>query len=67
MVAAGMGITALPDWLVKSLTKQSLVQSMPLTKAGIFKTLYARYHRESELRTEIAAILPLAIAEFSHL
>jgi len=67
MVAARMGITTMPDWLVNSLTKQSLVQSIPLTKTGIFKTLYARYHRESVLKPEIESILPQVTTAFSHL
>lgn len=67
MVAAQMGIATMPDWLVNSLTKQSLVQSIPLTKTGIFKTLYARYHRASVLKVEIETILPQAISAFSHL
>ncbi|MCJ8319231.1 MAG: LysR substrate-binding domain-containing protein [Colwellia sp.] len=67
MVAAGMGITTMPDWLVNSLTQQALVQSIPLTKTGIFKTLYARYHRESTLKNEIETILPQIISAFGRL
>jgi len=58
MVAAEMGISTMPDWLVNSLTQQALVQSIPLTKEGIFKTLYARYHRDSALLDEVETILP---------
>lgn len=64
MVAADMGIAALPNWLVSSLTKQSLVRSMPLGKQGVFKTLYARYSSSNKLLKDIEQLLPLAQTSF---
>jgi LysR family transcriptional regulator for metE and metH len=43
MVAANMGIAVLPNWLVASMSVQSLVDVKPLTKKGITKTLYLHY------------------------
>jgi len=75
MVAANMGVATLPDWLVSSLTQQSLVTSKRLGKQGIYKKLYARYQKNSNLATEkeaikenlIQALLPKTIQAFSAL
>lgn len=45
MVTANMGVATLPDWLVSSLTQQSLVARKSLGEQGIYKTLYARYYK----------------------
>ena len=67
MVAANMGITTLPNWLVSSLTKQSLVQTKRIGEQGIYKTLYARYRKENKLSDIIEQLIPQAKAAFNHL
>ncbi len=67
MVAANMGIAVLPIWLVSSLSKQSLVQTKRIGKAGIYKTLYARYNTHNVKVDIIKQLIPQTIAAFSHL
>ncbi|PHR84529.1 MAG: LysR family transcriptional regulator [Colwellia sp.] len=67
MVAADMGIATLPNWLVTSLTKQSLVQTKRIGKYGIYKTLYARYQKNNKLTTVIEQLIPQAATAFSNL
>ncbi|TWX67473.1 LysR family transcriptional regulator [Colwellia sp. C1TZA3] len=75
MVAANMGVATLPDWLVSSLTQQSLVTRKSLGKQGIYKTLYARYYKligpttaaEARRLQIIETLLPEAIQAFSAL
>jgi LysR family transcriptional regulator for metE and metH len=67
MVAANMGITTLPNWLVTSLTKQSLVQTKRIGEQGIYKTLYARYRKENKLTDIIEQLIPQAKAAFNQL
>ncbi|WP_416306287.1 LysR substrate-binding domain-containing protein [Neptunicella sp. SCSIO 80796] len=43
MVAAGLGVSAVPDWLVKNQVEQQLIQTLPLTAQGIKRQLYAAY------------------------
>ncbi len=75
MVAANMGVATLPDWLVSSLTQQSLVTSKRLGVHGLYKTLYARYHqgnnplgaKEATKLSIIERLLPQTIQAFSAL
>lgn len=67
MVAANMGIATLPNWLVSSLTKQSLVQTKRIGEHGIYKTLYARYRTENQLTDIIEQLLPQAETAFNNL
>ena len=75
MVAANMGVATLPDWLVSSLTQQSLVTSKRLGEHGIHKTLYARYHKSNNQPSlkelsrinSIETLLPHTIQAFSAL
>ena len=67
MVSANMGIATLPDWLVSSVTQQSLIQSYRLGEAGVFKTLYARYHAQSPQISAIEDLIPQAIDAFKKL
>ncbi len=67
MVAANMGITTLPDWLVHSLTKQSLVQTKHIGECGIYKTLYARYQADNKLADTIQQLIPQTVAAFDNL
>lgn len=43
MVAAGLGVAAVPDWLVKDFDRQQLLCSRPLGQNGLKKTLYGAY------------------------
>lgn len=67
MVAANMGIATLPDWLVNSLTKQSLVQTKRIGEYGIYKTLYARYQINNELADTIQRLIPQTVTAFNNL
>jgi len=67
MVAANMGIATLPDWLVSSLTKQSLVQTKRIGEKGIYKTLYARYQPDSKLTSVIKEFIPQTLTAFEQL
>jgi len=67
MVAANMGIATLPDWLVNSLTKQSLVQTKHIGEHGIFKTLYARYKAQNKHLDIIEQLIPQTVAAFDNL
>ncbi len=67
MVAANMGIATLPDWLVNSLTKQSLVQTKRIGECGIYKTLYARYQADNKLADIIQQLIPQTVAAFDDL
>lgn len=67
MVSANMGVATLPDWLVSSVTQQSLFHCMRLGEKGIHKKLYARYAKNSKQIDMIEKLLPEAIREFSNL
>ncbi len=67
MVAANMGIATLPESLVSSLTKQSLVQTKRIGENGIFKTLYARYKAQDKHFTIIEQLIPQTVAAFDNL
>ena len=67
MVAANMGIATLPDWLVNSLSKQSLVQTKRIGKKGIFKILYARYHSSNKQVKIIEQLIPQSKKAFEAL
>ena len=67
MVSANMGVATLPDWLVTSVTQQSLFHCMRLGQNGIHKKLYARYNKNSNQLEMIEKLLPDAIREFANL
>lgn len=67
MVSANMGVATLPDWLVSSVTQQSLFHCMRLGETGIHKKLYARYDKNSNQLAMIEKLLPEAIKEFANL
>lgn len=58
MVAANMGIAVLPNWLVASMSVQSLVDVKSLTQAGLTKTLYLHYKTNNVEKALIAELLP---------
>ena len=67
MVAAEMGVAALPDWLMKSMAIQSLVHAKPLGKMGVFKKLYARYEQSNSNNDVIEQLIADAITTFADL
>lgn len=67
MVAANMGIATLPDWLVNSLAKRSLIQTKQIGETGIHKTLYARYQAGHPLSDTIEKLIPQTVAAFNNL
>ncbi|MCP4985649.1 MAG: LysR family transcriptional regulator [Colwellia sp.] len=67
MVAANMGVATLPDWLVTSLTQQSILQTLPLGQSGIYKNLYACYQKNSTHKERIEQLIPAAKQAFSAL
>ena len=67
MVAANMGIAAVPKWLVSSLAMQSLLAVRSLGQRGVYKTLYARYKKDCEYSSLIHTIIPQAIEAFAKL
>jgi len=67
MVAANMGVATLPDWLVTSLTQQSLLHTLPLGQSGIYKHLYACYQKDSKHIGQIEQLIPAAKQAFSAL
>lgn len=58
MVAANMGIAVLPNWLVASMSVQSLVDVKSLTRNGLTKTLYLHYKVNTVEKALIAELLP---------
>jgi len=67
MVAANMGIATLPDWLVTSLTHQSLLHTLSLGQTGIYKRLYACYQKDSKHKCQIEQLIPSVKQAFSAL
>lgn len=46
LVAAGRGVTAFPDWLIKKFSADSPVKGVPLTERGISKKLFLIIRKE---------------------
>ena len=67
MVAANMGIAVLPNWLVASMSVQSLVDVKSLTQVGLTKTLYLHYKTNNVEEALIAELLPEIKKTFSTL
>jgi LysR family transcriptional regulator for metE and metH len=67
MVSANMGVATLPDWLITSVTQQSLFHCVRLGETGIHKKLYARYDKDSKQIEMIEKLIPEAIKEFANL
>jgi LysR family transcriptional regulator for metE and metH len=58
MVAANMGISVLPNWLVASMSVQSLIDIKPLTQKGLTKVLYLHYKTKHVEQALIEQLLP---------
>lgn len=67
MVAANIGIAALPTWLVSGLSQQSLVQTKRIGEIGIYKTLYARYKIQSPHIDIIEQLIPKTMSAFEQI
>jgi LysR family transcriptional regulator, regulator for metE and metH len=67
MVAANMGIAAVPAWLVNSLAMQSLLRCKKVGEQGLYKSLYVRYLQQGEFSSAIARLIPCAKQAFSQL
>ncbi|TPH17726.1 LysR family transcriptional regulator [Litorilituus lipolyticus] len=67
MAAANMGVAVLPDWLVNSISLQSLVTRKRLGSKGIYKTLYARYANNNYQQDTIKQLIPEVIKAFQQL
>ncbi|MDN4502735.1 LysR substrate-binding domain-containing protein [Alteromonadaceae bacterium BrNp21-10] len=65
MVAAGLGVSALPDWLVNKHVKQGQMVVKPLSELGLKRTLYASYHHGIQAIAEL--FLPIAKDHYSEL
>ncbi|ALS97402.1 LysR substrate-binding domain-containing protein [Lacimicrobium alkaliphilum] len=65
MVAAGLGVAAVPDWLVKDFDRQQLLCSRPLGQQGLRKTLYGAYQPAN--RQKIQEFLPVVRSNFRQL
>lgn len=67
MVAANMGISTLPDWLVTSSVNKNFVSVKRLGKQGVFKKLYAKYPKNSAYNDIIEQLIPRATHAFNAL
>jgi len=68
MVAAGLGVSVLPDWLVSRHELQGQMVSKKLGKDGITKSLYAVFEQSTELPvTAFIQFASQAFAQFSAL
>jgi LysR family transcriptional regulator for metE and metH len=67
MVAANMGISVLPNWLVASMAVQSLIAVKPLTKTGLTKALYLHYKKSNIEQALIKQLLPKIKTAFTQL
>jgi len=67
MAAANMGVAVLPDWLVNSISLQSLITRKRLGSKGIYKTLYARYANNNCQQNIIEQLIPEVIKAFQQL
>ncbi|WP_088330541.1 LysR substrate-binding domain-containing protein [Lacimicrobium sp. SS2-24] len=65
MVAAGLGVAAVPDWLVQDFDRQQLLCTRPLGERGLHKTLYGAYQPAQQSRVE--AFLPVVRDSFAAL
>ncbi|GGD50104.1 LysR substrate-binding domain-containing protein [Lacimicrobium alkaliphilum] len=65
MVAAGLGVAAVPDWLVKDFDRQQLLCIRPLGPKGLNKTLYGAYQAAN--RDKVQDFLPVVRRSFEAL
>jgi LysR family transcriptional regulator for metE and metH len=63
LVAAGRGVTVLPDWVLNDLAKRPDYVVKPITETGITKRMYAAVREEDAARPYIAHMVRLARTE----
>jgi LysR family transcriptional regulator for metE and metH len=60
MVAAGRGVSSLPDWLVHTCRKTLPVQAVRLGKNGVHKQIHLGYRDHSANNQHITAFIQMA-------
>ncbi|MDO6426189.1 LysR substrate-binding domain-containing protein [Thalassotalea sp. 1_MG-2023] len=67
MVAAGLGIAVLPDWLIHSFSWQKQLEVKRITQHPMKKTLSLVYQQQSDLSALVGSVLPLIRQSFKEL
>jgi LysR family transcriptional regulator for metE and metH len=60
LVAAGRGVSVLPDWVVRAVRKSSDFVSRPITRGGLTRRMFAATRRDDSARPHIAHFKRLA-------
>ena len=63
LVAAGRGVSVLPDWVVRAVRKSSDYVACPITEQGLTRRMYAATRSEDTARPHIAYFKRLARQE----
>ncbi|MBL4811144.1 MAG: LysR family transcriptional regulator [Rhodobacteraceae bacterium] len=63
LVASGRGVTVLPDWVVRQARNNSDFVTMPITKAGLTRRLFAATRKDDTGRPFMAYLMRLARQE----
>ena len=63
LVAAGRGVSVLPDWVVRAVRKSADYVALPITEAGLTRRMYAATRSEDTARPHIAHFKRLARQE----
>jgi len=63
LVAAGRGVTVLPDWVLRDIKKNPDYVTRPITEQGLSKRMYAATREEDEMKPYIAHMIRLARSE----
>ena len=67
MVAADMGIAALPYWAVSHYQQQGLVITRPLTETGMIRKLYGAFRAEDSKDDNLQRFIQLSKEQFGRL
>ena len=67
MVAADMGIAALPYWAVSHYQQQGLVVTRPLTETGMIRKLYGAFRAEDSQDDNLQRFIQLSKEQFGRL
>ncbi len=67
MVAADLGVTALPQWAVSHYEQQGLVVTKPLSQTGLTRHLYGAFRSEDNKDENLLAFLTLSRERFLQL
>jgi len=63
LVAAGRGVTVLPDWVLRDIKKNPDYVTRPITEQGLSKRMYAATREEDAMKPYIAHMIRLARSE----